>query len=152
MGKDPKKVLKGDFSDDEVEKKEEIKEDKKEDKKDVSDEEYFYRVEKVRFEKQYPVAKEYKEEMSVFLRKGKANVNGEPSYSLALAKSLRADGEKIPESLLNKIKIEKGEDSEVSATKKVMKAGGSSNAARGKEVYDRSQLDSISDFADSMHR
>jgi len=148
LGKDPKKVLKGDFTDEQVEqKKEEVKEPEK---KDLSDEEQYYRVEKIRFEKKYPVAKEYKEEMGIFIRKGKANINDEPSYALALAKSLRADGEKIPEKLLSQIKTEKGEDTTVSATKKVMKAGGSSNTTRGKEVYNKENLDNISSFANSL--
>lgn len=153
LGGNPKQLSK---ALDNAEKKTEV-DNKAEDKKeDLSDEERYYRIEAVRFNKQFSEAKEYKDEMQVFIRKGRANINGEPSYALALAKALRADGKQIPQRLITRIKAERGDDDDSkdnrTISKKVMKSGGSNSnsGAAGQETYTDDDVESLSDFGNKI--
>lgn len=152
LGGDPKTISKAldDVDDGDGKEKQNNQE-----KKELSDEERYYRIEAIRFTKQFPTANDYKDEMQVFIRKGKANINGEPSYALALAKSLRADGQAIPQRLLDRIRVEKGGDDEArgsrSASKRVMKSGGSnSNSAPSQETYSDDDMGNLSDFGNKI--
>lgn len=127
----------------------------KTDKEELTDEDRYYRVEAVRFTKQFPVSKEYKEEMGIFIRKGKANINGEPSYAAALFRALRADGKPIPQKLIDRINSEKGDDeqkSSRSASKRVMKSGGSNSntGASGQDTYSDDDVEELSDFGNKI--
>jgi len=149
LGGDPKAISKG---------LDKINSDEKKDDKPntavhKTPEETYYEIEAVKFSKQFPDAKEYADEMQIAIKKGKANINGEPSYALALARALRADGKEIPQRLITRIKAEKGEDesSSKSASKKIMKSGGrSSNSGSEQNTYSREDLNSSSDFANSL--
>ncbi|MFA5151864.1 MAG: hypothetical protein WC554_04805 [Clostridia bacterium] len=149
LGGDPRKLSKEQIKDNNDDNKND-----KEEKKVLSDEENYYRIESIRFTKQFPIAKEYKEEMQILIRKGRANIGDEPSFALALAKSLRADGKPIPSKLISKIRSEKGTDEEESnsrtASKKVMKSGGSNSNSHGQESYSQEEKDSLSEFGDKI--
>lgn len=124
-----------------------------EEKKVKSPEETYYEIENIRFMKKFPDAKEYKEEMKAYIKSGRANINEEPSYSLAFARALRGDGKSIPDNLLRIIKTEKGEDPDESqsATKKIMRSGSrSGNATESKSFNSQEELDEISEFGDKV--
>lgn len=157
LGGDPTKIVKGEAAGDVDKKEDKEKTDKKDsadDKKEkpLTDEQQYYRVEKVRFMKVFPKAKEYAKEMALSLSSGKANINDEPSFALALARSLRADNEPIPEKLMRIIKTEKGEDPAKPAAKKVMRSGGSNSASAqsGQETYNEEDKEDLSNFADDV--
>jgi hypothetical protein len=159
LGGDPTKIVKNVEAgkvEDEKESKEKTDKNEAPEKKapkQPTDEEIYYRTEKIRFTKQFSEAKEYAEEMALSLRTGKANINGEPSFALALARSLRADNKPIPEKLLQRIRDEKGEDTEKPAAKKVMRSGGSNSAApqSGEQhTYNDDEAAEVSDFGDKV--
>jgi len=132
--------------------KKEVKEDeKKEVKEPDSPEKIYYKVQLVGFKKEFPETKEYAEIMATFIRAKKADINGEPSFALALGKSLRADGKELPEKLRTRIKSERGiEDSEPqSVKKKIMKSGGN-RAMPSQETYDDDAHDDLNDFANTL--
>jgi len=149
LGGDPKAISKG---------LDKINPDeKKEDKPNVTvhktAEESYYEIEAIKFSKQFPDAKEYADEMQIAIKKGKANINGEPSYALALARALRADGKEIPQKLITRIKAEKGDDESDSktASKKIMKAGSrAGNAQSEQRSYSRDDVQSASDFGNKI--
>lgn len=149
LGGDPKNL--GKEKKEEDKDKDKDKEIETETKKKKTSEEIYYDVEGIRFHKQFPEAKDYKEEMAVLLRKGKANIEGEPNFAIALAKSLRADGKEIPEKLLSRIRSERGIEEKESrtASKKIMRSGGSQSApsAPSQESYTDEDKDDLSDFA-----
>ncbi len=147
LGGDPKNLGK------EIEKPTEEKKVDTEEKKAKSPEETYYEIENIRFMKKFPDAKEYKEEMKAYIKSGRANINEEPSYSLAFARALRGDGKPIPDNLLRIIKTEKGEDPDESqsATKKIMRSGSrSGNAIELKSFNSQEELDEISEFGDKV--
>ena len=157
LGGDPTKIVKGAAAKDVDKKEDKEKPDKKDsvdgkEKKPLTDEQQYYRVEKVRFMKAFPEAKEYADEMALSLSSGKANINDEPSFAVALARSLRADNKPIPEKLMQIIKSEKGEDPAKPAAKRVMRSGGSNSAAAqsGQETYNEEDKEDLSDFADNV--
>lgn len=147
LGGDPKNL--GKVKDVETEEKKSDTEEKKA----KSPEETYYEIENIRFMKKFPDAREYKEEMKAYIKSGRANINEEPSYSLAFARALRGDGKSIPDNLLRIIKTEKGEDPDESqsATKKIMRSGSrSGNATESKSFNSQEELDEISEFGDKV--
>jgi len=150
-GIDPKTGEKKEVNDDD--KKDDKDDDKKkETEKADTPEESYYKIEAVRFSKKFPDSNGYKDEMRVFIKNGRANINGEPSYAVAYAKALRADGKPIPDNIIRIIAMEKGEDvdsNSKSYSKKVIRSGGGSGnqAPSDQDTYQsQEQLDDVSDF------
>jgi len=139
-------------------KKEEIKEEKievkKEEKKEKTAEELYYQNESVKFKKQFSEANDYSDDIEFLVRKKRADINGEPSYALALAKALISDGKKPSQRLINRIKLERGDDAEqpVTSAKKIMKSGSANRApvSPGQETYSSDELGDASDFANQV--
>jgi len=92
------------------------------------------------FEK-YPVANNYREEMAAFLRAGKANdENGRPSFKIALAKSLRADGKDLSS--------EENAPDNKDNIKKIMQSGGGNSGRMSEGSYNSNdELKDNQDFA-----
>lgn len=158
-GIDPKTGEKKEVND-EDDKDENKEDDKKPDEKKDEDteEKQYYRFKGMEFQKEFPDSKNYTEEMQVLLKRGKVNLgdNNEPSFALAYAKSLRADGKDIPDKIMRIIQIQKGEnpdDESRSAQKKIMRsgAGGDSGNTSGQDTFQsKEELDEASDFANKV--
>ncbi len=148
LGGDPKEVSKKDESKVEEKDKTETTDKKK------TPEQIYYEVEEVGFRKKFSIASEYKEEMALKIRKGKADINGEPSFALALAKCLKSDGVAYPAGLISLIRKQSGQEGDGSssaATKKVMKSGGVANATgESQETFSKDERQEMSDYGDKM--
>jgi len=136
-------------SDEKVEKKTEGKQEP------LTEDQQYHRFKARDFQEEFSDSKNYKEEMQVFIRKGRANVDGKPSYALAYAKALRADDKAIPDSLIRVIETQKGKDSSDvsrSATKKIMQSGsqGGSNASSDVTYKTEESFKEASNFANSI--
>lgn len=139
----------------EVEKKEEKIEQKEEEKDKPTEEQQFLRFKALDFQENFPDSKNYKDEMKVFIKNKRANIDGKPSFALAYAKALKADEQDIPDNLIKIIRKQKGEDVNVarSATKKVMQSGGNRARTVGREqdtYKDQKSLDEMSSFGDNI--
>ncbi len=122
----------------------------------------YYRHEGIKFSKEFPIAKDYKEEMNLAIKKNKANVggksDGEPSFAVALYKSLKADGKEIPEKLTSRIKSEMGKYGDVessrSAQKKVMRSGGRGGNTEPEQsdspYQSQEEFDDFKDFTNKL--
>ena len=96
---------------------------------------------------EHPDAKEYREEMATFLRKGKANdANGKPSLAIAYAKSLKSDDKEVPAGLLSEVK---GDETNNDA-KKVMGAGEGRGSLSSAGYNTPDDIKKVSDEGDSM--
>lgn len=137
----------------EVEKAVEKEEEKKVESEKEFGEKDFYKFEAIRFQKSFPDSREYSEEISVLVKKDNCKINGEPSYALAFARALVANGQQIPDRLANVVRSERGDSSEsskesVKNQKKIMKSGGTSSVDTGQDTFKSEEdLASVSDFA-----
>jgi hypothetical protein len=132
------------------------KEEKAEVKKEFDESDY-YKFKAFDFQKSFPESKEYKEEISILVKKENCKVNGEPSYALAFARALLANGENIPPKLASLIRAERGGTSEegkkefVKTQKKIMSSGGTSSGMVDQQSYQsQEEIDSIGDFAKTL--
>lgn len=106
------------------------------------DETLYWRFKTQEFYKENPTARDYKDLMGTILRSGRANIGGEPDLDLAFAKALRSDGQKVPDSLANRLRTKTGKDDGSEEVKKrVMKSGGGSEG-------EEDSIKSLSEFAD----
>lgn len=133
------------------------KEEKKVEKKEFDESDY-YKFESMRFQRKFPESKNYKDEMSILIKKDNCKINGEPSYALAFARALAANGEEIPEKLKGMIRAERGESSEsdkapVKPQKKIMRSGGQSSQAQSgdyQETYDEESFENLQSFTKNL--
>ena len=89
-----------------------------------------------------PDAENYKEEMAVLLKKGKANnKNGRPSFKKAYIMVLKAEGKEIP------VKKEISDKESLKNKKRIMRAGGGEDGG-GESFNEQSEVDDLSNFAD----
>lgn len=95
----------------------------------------------------FPEAKDYREEMATFLRKGKANdEDGKPSLAIAYAKALKADDKEIPSGLLDGVKKEEA----FNETKTVMGAGNGRGSLSNAGYNTKEDVARVSDEGDQM--
>lgn len=94
------------------------------------------------FFEQNPEAQDYREEMAVFLRTGKANnESGKPDLSIALRKAMIADGKTPAE------KVEPQNDNSINERRIMRSGSGDSSRSSYQEESSLKELDSFADSA-----
>ena len=110
----------------------------------LDDDALYWKFKTKEFYQENPDAKAYKDLMGTIIQSGRANVNGNPDLDVAYAKALRADGQKVPEHLVERLQAKTGQGGD-NVKKRVMKSGG---GVEGEAASEDDIAKSLGDFAD----